>query len=752
MSLPAPGAVALAALLAATPAPTPAPEDPLPAAVLLTVSGGATLGAYQAGFLHYLAAARQAGSGQGPEVRLATGASAGSINSLLSLLYTQGGVEPDPYAGLFARVWLDTGFRELFLPERATALGAFSGASLAAAADRVRARLEQGLPESVDVVLGVAATRVTPRQRSLAGGRTSIPRTEEKFVLRIQGRGPGRMPRITSYPEADLDEEQIVLPSQPDGTVAFDDVKALLLASAAFPVAFQPQPVRHCMVRTRGGSPPWCPSAEATSALFLDGGVFDNAPLRLAAWLAAAGLADDPDGLRWRDAPTPGDVRPPRRVTFAFLSADARDYPGPAATSPVRPTESLPRLLGEEAAAFVTTARSKELDGLLTDYPHVAEGLVYPQRHIPAASEPLQAFFGFFERSFREFDFTLGMYEARRQLVHETMPRYRKRWGVGGPTLPEGATADARPWRPLLCMQAVLDGEARADALCSGEDLATFRILLQVSLERLWSACQPSPPRTPPPSSFRSCAPVLAGRPLPAVPGVTPAPDFARREGEGEAVYAVRLLAAHGFRWTDMGMGQASEEQALAGLREQLGRVAGTLAAQQPDLATRSAVGVAGRFAADAFHYQPPRSALWLLFGRGLEIGGSTAVIDEGWFRLGGALIVQNLLGAMSSDPTRVGLMPVAGVDFVPGTWGSTVFQPSFQVRAGYLFDFSDAGCTGTDGLSIGACSRGELEAGAAVTVISVIRFQLSFQWYPPARGAPGLWALAPSLGLQLGF
>src|SRR5512137_776747 len=477
MILPAPGTALLAALLAAAPAATP-PDEPVPAAVALTVSGGASLGSYEAGFLHYLAAARQAGGGGGPEIRVATGASAGSINSLLSLLYTQGGVEADPYAGLFAKVWLDTGFRELFVPGRATALGAFSGASLGAAAERVRARLEQGLPETVDVVLGVTATRVTPRQRALAGGRTSIPRTEEKFVLRIQGRGPGRMPRITSYPEADVDDEQIVLPSQPDGTVSFDDVKALLLASAAFPVAFQPLPVRHCMIRTRGGSPPWCPASEATTALFLDGGVFDNAPLRLAAWLAAAGLADGPDGLRWRDAPTPDDVRPPRRVTFAFLSADARDYPGPGESTAAKPAESLPRLLGEEAAAFVSTARSKELDGLLSDFPHVAETLVYPQRHIPAASEPLQAFFGFFERSFREFDFTLGMYEARRQLVRETLPQYRKRWGLTVPALPEAATADARPWRPLLCMQAVLDGAERADALCSGEDLASFRILL----------------------------------------------------------------------------------------------------------------------------------------------------------------------------------------------------------------------------------------------------------------------------------
>ena len=40
--------------------------------------------------------------------------------------------------------------------------------------------------------------------------------------------------------------------------------------------------------------------------------------------------------------------------------------------------------------------------------------LVIPERHLPAASSPLGAFFGFFETGLREFDFALGMYDARR--------------------------------------------------------------------------------------------------------------------------------------------------------------------------------------------------------------------------------------------------------------------------------------------------------------------------------------------------
>ena len=58
----------------------------------------------------------------------------------------------------------------------------------------------------------------------------------------------------------------------------------------------------------------------------------------------------------------------------------------------------------------------RELDDLVSQYPSVSRTLLYAQRHFPAAGEPMLAFFGFLERSFREFDFTLGMYEARRAL------------------------------------------------------------------------------------------------------------------------------------------------------------------------------------------------------------------------------------------------------------------------------------------------------------------------------------------------
>jgi hypothetical protein len=44
------------------------------------------------------------------------------------------------------------------------------------------------------------------------------------------------------------------------------------------------------------------------------------------------------------------------------------------------------------------------------------------------------------------------------------------------------------------------------------------------------------------------------------------------------------------------------------------------------------------------------------------------------------------------------------------------------------------------------------VELGAAAAVAGVLRVQILGQWYPPAWGLPGLWAISPSLGFQLGF
>ena len=749
-----PVAAPLVALALVTGPPSPAAPGPGRSPLSLTVSGGVSLGAYQSGFLYYVAAANQANAAWAAEVKLATGASAGSVNSLLALRYSCGGLPLDPRESLFARVWLPVGFRELFRPAEVEALGALSRSALEKSAHLVEEELEAGLPLGCDVVLGVAVTRVKPRELPLAGGRTTIPRTAEKFVLRIEGRGPGAMPRITNYLDLESEVAQPALPEGPDGAVAFAEVRDLLLASAAFPVAFPPQSIRHCLVETKGKKAPFCRPEEATSALFIDGGVFDNDPLRLAAQVAAGGLEAGPKGLRWREGGLREGNRTPRDLQFAFVSADATAYP----VAPARPAgtrhDSLLSYLGGELEAFIATARSKELDLLLAEYPHVSDALIYPQRHYPAASEPMFAFFGFFERSLRDFDFTLGMYEARRYLVGFSIPRLARAGWRGSFVLPEetpGALAAGPAWRPLACMRAVVDGEGEAGPLCAGPDLEQFRVLLQASLDRLWNDCRIAS-AGPMPSSFRACEPVLAGAAEPRVPGLAAAPA-ARADSESDTEYVVRLLAAYGFDWRDMGYGRCDATRAMTGLRRDLGAAGRALASAQPDLAARSAVGAAASLGMDLFYYLPPRDAVWALLGRALELGGAVAPFEPYWWRVGGALKVQNLFQGLSSDPATVSLLPVAGFEFVPAALGSAFFQLSFLARGGYLVALKgDGSCSGSAGKEIGGCSRPEVEAGAAAAVAGLLRIQLVAEWYPPARGAPGLWAIAPAMGLQVSF
>ena len=742
-------AAALAAALAA-----PALAAPAPNPLSLTVSGGVSLGSYQAGFLYYILAANQQNAGAGPVLKVATGASAGSANALMALRYACGGLPLDPRQSLFARVWLPMGFHELLRRDEVEAEGAFSRSALVRVGALLEEELSAGLPEGCTMALGVAVTRVKPRLRPLAGGRTTIPRTVERFALRVEGRGPGRLPRFTNYLDLDSDDEQPALPEEADGSVAFAHVRDLLIASGAFPVAFPPQPVDHCMRVTRGRKAPYCPASEASRALFLDGGVFDNDPLRFAAHLAAGGLEEGPGGLVLREAGPRARGALPRGVEFAFLSAGAKTYPEPVAGPSETHADSLLSLLAEEGSAFVETARAKELDLLLAEYPEVGEALIYPQRHYPAASEPMLAFFGFFERDFREFDFALGMYEARRHLARFGFPRLERRHPGRAWLYPE-STAEAEAakagWRPFRCLRAVVDGAGDPAAECAGDDLSQFRAVLQTSLDRLWNDCRAA--RLPSPeSSFRGCAPVLEGSKEPRVPGAGPSPG-ARRANELSTAYVVRLLAAYGFEWRDMGYGRGSAFEAMVGLRRDLGELGGLLARAQPTLTSRGAVAAATDLAADLLFYLPPSDAVWFLLGPSLEVGGAASLFATGWLGLGGALELQNLFAGLSSDPLPVSLLPVAGLQVAPAALGSALLQGSLLVRGGYVFRLNQGGrCSGAAGTIVGGCSRPEVEAGAAASFAQLLRIQCLAEWYPPARGGPGLWAVVPSMGLQASF
>ena len=113
------------------------------------------------------------------------------------------------------------GLKQLYRPDSTNPLAVFSQDSLVRVGTMVEEELARGLPESCDVVLGIVASRVSPRLLHAAADRLKVPVTEERFSVRLRGRGPGRMPLLTNYVDPDDQDEQALLPEAADGSVPF---------------------------------------------------------------------------------------------------------------------------------------------------------------------------------------------------------------------------------------------------------------------------------------------------------------------------------------------------------------------------------------------------------------------------------------------------------------------------------------------------------------------------------------------------
>jgi len=752
-------APAAAVELSAAPLPPRPPGGAVPPEPMaLTVSGGVSLGAWEAGFLHYAVGVIRENPGH-TQLRLVTGASAGAANSLMAVVAEYGEAAPTPDASIFGRTWIPLGLDQLFVPAEAGRQGVFSRRWTEQLWGRIEAGLTAGLSEECDVVLGVSVTRLLPRAVVLTTGVT-VPRVDEHFVLRIEGRGPGRPPRITNYADPGWDFEQHLLPEEgPDREVPLASVRDLLFASAAFPIAFPPQPLRHCVKRPEAGAPLRCLPGEAREDLFVDGGLLDNSPVRLATRLAGTGLRFDAAGRAgWLPHPRLGEWLAPRRMAFAYVSPDVAAYPEAEEEARVDGTTPMLSLAGQLGGAFFGTARAKNLAALLEERPELAASMVVPRRHEPPASAPMAAFLGFFETELRRFDFALGMYEADQMFLGREA---RLSAEVGAPVV-IGRPDVAHPspdWRPLECLRAGFGERPDAASACAGDDLRELRILMQASLFRLWDTCTLEDGEARASTDHPQCRRARDGQPPPLVPGVEGAGKVAWRRAhrEGELEHVTRVLAELRFRWRDLGLGPDDGDHAIGELRRVAGQVVEALTEAQPP-ADRFLVGTLGGAAANALAYAPPRHRLWVSLGRELELGVSHGILEESRrlpFRPHFAAQLAGALDALSSDARKVGLGLLAGLEIQPVQLATHRLQPSLVLRGGVLLSPNDGwgarACPSPASTDPAACTRPAAQALLALTVLERVRLHLLGEWYPSAAGRRP-WAVAPAVGLQFNY
>ena len=397
------------------------------AASTMVQSGGVSLGSYGAGFAYYLTSLRkQRGIGN---LRVVTGASAGSINAFLTAIsLCKKDVDAGPSKNIFYKTWIPVGMQGsggLAQTGAATSNSLFSQQPVDVAADAVMEyfRTAEWTDKPCEVVFGIVATyRATRNYELRVGGQGTAPtgtRQTAKFLVRLD-KQPGAEPRLTNAVTAVPPDHEGVRDFYPmlghgaaGGPIELPLFVRLLKASAAFPFAFPPQPLP--VSQYDHSSHSWLPVCEngeveagcgAEEPRFLDGAVYENVPVMLS------------HRLRTWEKVEPAS----HTIVLDYDSEVFKRHPGqPGAQS----NNLIPSLLGLGSQVFASAFWSdyfrafEETPADRLACPTAGScpsRLDFATRALPAASNHFMNFLGFFERDFRVFDFYLGMLDAERML------------------------------------------------------------------------------------------------------------------------------------------------------------------------------------------------------------------------------------------------------------------------------------------------------------------------------------------------
>ena len=370
----------------------PAPKNGTQAINLgMVISGGVSLGAYEAGYnwalVRMLAAIRQQGILEAsPSLRAVAGASAGSINALLSAVYwcqdPEKGEDNSVEKNLFYETWVNLGLEDLLVPPDDTRNRStlFSRRVLKKKARKIVRHLRRPLyREGCEVGLGFSVTKVEPivvdtyQKIAIENQAFSIPLTlrsvdgrlrfESRRIRKLSDLYTLEIPGIEKHPEK---------------------ISEILFASSAFPGAFTQVKLRY---RFRG---------KEGEGYFIDGGVYNNTPLDLAIALdkrTSLFLFLDPNNMRKhrKERTSPRKERPP----VGFLSANL---------TPLANAAEIYQKI------FLYQAINRYFRG------ERGRRLLLSSRFHPLTAGFLEHFGAFLDRNFRLYDYHVGVYDAIHQL------------------------------------------------------------------------------------------------------------------------------------------------------------------------------------------------------------------------------------------------------------------------------------------------------------------------------------------------
>ena len=333
-------------------------SDDAPRRFSIAISGGASLGAYEAGLgwgvLHAIRVFEHQGDVAGGRIRQLeaasfAGASAGGINAVLSAMTwcvrpeSEGGFPNRIDDNVFRNLWMLPDVNNLLPPRPDSPLyvegdALLSRSSLREAGDQLAARWAMPAYRSgCRAPVALTFTRVVPERLTVNDVEVRNQRFYTAFELRTQKDGrAGFFFDPADYPS--LQDPSLILLPREKGAPAHSISPQLVLESvyttSSVPVGFGRRKVTHC--RTQSGVVNRAPEEDAAApgiaeaalncpagyelaeAEFADGGLFDNLPLGVARSLAE------------RDRHTAGEPLP---VMYMYLDPDRTRFPVPKGDS-----------------------------------------------------------------------------------------------------------------------------------------------------------------------------------------------------------------------------------------------------------------------------------------------------------------------------------------------------------------------------------------------------------------------------------
>jgi len=352
------------------------------------ISGGVSLGAYESGYnwtmIRMLSLLRKHDVHIQPELKSVAGASAGSINALLTTMYwcqrEDITVRNEVDNNLFFETWVNLGIENLIIkgkdPHNKSSL--FSRRGLKRKAKKIMNHFKKPIYRpGCEVAYGVSVTKAIPIVEEVQG--IKIKNQHFSVPLTIFSDENGNL-HIKNRPMPHANDFYITIPGIEQTP---DKVIDVLFASSAFPGAFEQVKLEYIYKGKRA------------SHYFIDGGAYDNIPLQLAIDLdrnASLYLFIDPSNVR-KEKKIPLDENETEPI--GFFTAN---------TMPLLTTLEIFQQL-RLYQAINTYFRNND-----------SRTLILSSRYHPLTGKYLEHFAAFLDRNFRLYDYYVGVYDAIYQL------------------------------------------------------------------------------------------------------------------------------------------------------------------------------------------------------------------------------------------------------------------------------------------------------------------------------------------------